>query len=93
MPYSPKLVEQIKSLPVDSLNAKLGRWAVYLDVSAVQIAQATGATRQSVYNWFKGGTILSAYRPAVRHLIEIMKTCKTSEEAWSRICQVLDLSN
>ena len=93
MAYSPKLVEQIKTLPVDSLNAKLGRWAVYLDISAVQIAQATGATRQSVYNWFKGGAILGAYRPAVAYLIEVVKTCRTCDEAWSGICQASDLHN
>ena len=93
MSYSPKLVEQIKALPVDSLNAKLGRWAVYLDISAAQIAQATGATRQSVYNWFRGGNILGAYRPAVQHLIEVMKTCKTSEETWRKVCQAFNLPN
>jgi hypothetical protein len=93
MSYSPKIIEQIKALPPNLLGAQLGRWAVYLDISAVQIASATGATRQSVYNWLRGGEIFVAYRPSVRYLIEIMKTCKTSEEAWSKICQAFNLNN
>lgn len=93
MPYHPKFVEQVKAAPVTSLGAKLGRWAVYLDLPAVKISAATGATRQSVYNWMKGGEVFVAYRPAVQYLIEIMQTCKTSEEAWSKICQAFDLPN
>lgn len=93
MSYRPQIIAQIKALPVSHLGAKLGRWAVYLDVPATLLADATGATRQTVYNWFKGGEIFVAYRPAVEQLIEIMKTCKTPSEARSKICQAFNLTN
>jgi len=69
-----------------SLGVRLGRWAVYLDLPAVKIAQATGATRQTVYNWMKGGDVARAYRPAVERVIECMQGTKTGEEAWEKIC-------
>jgi hypothetical protein len=90
MPYHPKIIEKIKSQPM-SLGTRLGRWAVYLDVPAAKIAMAIGATRQSVYNWMKGGEVFVAYRPAVERVINIMQSCQTGEEAWSKICKEFDL--
>jgi hypothetical protein len=91
MPYRPELIAQIKSAPAGALGSRLGRWAVYHDISAQRIAYATGATRQSVYNWMRGGEILQAYRPAVERLIEIMQRSGAAEDTWSKICQALDL--
>lgn len=91
MAYRTEFIAQIKKLPPNLLGVKLARWAVYFDLPATKIADATGATRQSVYNWFKGGEVFVAYRPAVERLIEIMKTSKTSEEVRSRICQEFNL--
>ena len=90
MPYQTRIIEKIKSQPL-TLGTKLGRWAVYLDLPAVKIAQAVGATRQSVYNWMKGGEVFTAYRPAVERVINCMQTSQTAEEAWRKICSEFDL--
>ena len=90
MPYHPKIVAVIKAQPL-TLGVRLGRWAVYLDVPAVKLALAIGATRQSVYNWMKGGEVFVAYRPAVTRVIECMQSSKTAEEAWGKICTEFDL--
>ena len=90
MPYHPKIVAVIKAQPL-TLGVRLGRWAVYLDVPAVKLALAIGATRQSVYNWMKGGEVFVAYRPAVTRVIKCMQSSKTAEEAWGKICTEFDL--
>ena len=90
MPYHPKIVAVIKAQPL-TLGVRLGRWAVYLDVPAVKLALAIGATRQSIYNWMKGGEVFVAYRPAVTRVIECMQSSKTAEEAWGKICTEFDL--
>lgn len=90
MPYHPKVVEQIKKQP-PSLGTKLGRWAVYHDLPAAKLAAAIGATRQSVYNWFKGGEVFVAYRPAVERVIACMQSSTTADEAWRKICTEFNL--
>ena len=90
MPYHSKIVAVIKAQPL-TLGVRLGRWAVYLDVPAVKLARATGATRQSVYNWMKGGEVFVAYRPAVLRVIKCMESSQTAEEAWRKICMEFDL--
>ena len=90
MAYTRNVIEQIKSQPM-SLGVRLGRWAIFLDIPAAKIALATGATRQSVYNWFKGGEVARAYRPAVELTIACMQGAKTGEEAWEAIRQQFGL--
>lgn len=90
MSYQSHLIALIKAQPL-TLGTRLGRWAVFLDLPAVKIALATGATRQSVYNWMKGGEVFVAYRPAVTRVIECMQSSKTAEEAWGKICKEFDL--
>lgn len=91
MPYQPKIVAHIKRLPMSNLGAKLGRWAVYHDLSVAKLAVATGATRQSVYNWLKGGEVFVAYRPRVETIIKILESSKDVDSAWSTICKAFDL--
>jgi hypothetical protein len=91
MAYQQKVVDQVKKLPLTNTGARLGRWMIYLDLPATKIATVTGATRQTVYNWLKGGVILAPYRPAVDRLIEVMSKCKTSEEAWRKICHEFNI--
>jgi hypothetical protein len=88
--YQPRFIAQIKDTPL-SLGTLLARWAVLLDIPVAKLALAVGATRQSVYNWMKGGEVFVAYRPAVKQIIDIMQTSQTSEEAWSKICKTFNL--
>lgn len=85
MPYHIDFVEKVKTQP-SSLGTTLGRWAIFLDLPVSKIATAVGATRQSVYNWMKGGEVFAGYRPAVSQAIDCMKDSKTAEEAWKKMC-------
>jgi len=95
MPYHPKVVTEVKKLPLTHMGAALGRWAIYFDLPVIKIAIATGATRQSVYNWMKGGEIFKAFKPRVLAMIKIMEqahaTNKTTEDVWRTICREFNL--
>ena len=73
------------------MGSKLGKWAVVLDFSVSRVAIATGATRQTVYNWFSGGEVTPSYRERVQALIEIMANSSTADEAWGKACQHFNL--
>ena len=90
MAYSPQVIAAVRGTPV-TLGRRLGRWAVHLDFPVAQIAEITGATRQTVYNWFNGGEVFVAYRPSVEALIKVLQTCTTQEEAWSKACKAFNL--
>ena len=72
MAYSPQILDTVKRAP-KTLGNQLGRWAVYLDFPVTKISALTGVSRQTVYNWFGGGEVFVAYRPAVTNLITILK--------------------
>lgn len=91
MPYSAKTHYLVKKGP-RTLGNSLGRVAVDLDFSVSRIAQATGATRQTVYNWMAGGDVLNPYKPIVERLLVILKTAKDAEAAWSTVCTEFNLS-
>jgi len=91
MTYSAKLIADIGKAP-KTLGNQLGRWATHLDFSVVRVALVTGATRQSVYNWFKGGEVFVAYRPIVQALIKVLQSSGTAEEAWLRSVTLFNLN-
>ena len=84
MPYSDKMKETIARAP-KTLGNQLGRWAVHLDLPVMKISDYTGATRQTVYNWFSGNDVTPAYRERVPHLLSVLRTCTTAEEALRKI--------
>lgn len=90
MAYTERFISRIKAMPI-TLGSQLGRWAIYHEISPTMIAKATGATRQSVYNWMKGGGILHVYRPSIERLVACMQNSKTPEEALLRICREFDI--
>ena len=90
MAYHQRFIDQVKKAP-PCLGSKLGRWAVYHEITPTQIAQATGATRQSVYNWMKGGEVFVAYRPAVEKIINLMSRAQSGEDAWRLLCMEFNL--
>ena len=90
MSYSIKTVDAVKKAP-KTLGNQLGRWAVHLDFPVTKIAALTGASRQTVYNWFEGGEVFIAYRPSVTNLITIFKSSSTADDAWSKACKAFDL--
>ena len=92
MAYSDQIKDTVKKAP-KTLGNQLGRWAVHLDFPVTRIAELTGASRQSVYNWFAGGEVFVAYRPAVTNLIKILQSSTSAEEAWSKACTAFDHNN
>ena len=90
MPYAAQTIYLINKGP-RNLGNKLGRAAIRLDFSVMRIAQATGATRQTVYNWMSGGEVLTPYRPLVERLIAILNDARDAETAWKKTCQEFNL--
>jgi hypothetical protein len=80
MPYSDKIVATIAKAP-KTLGNRLGRWAVQLDFPVIKVSEFTGATRQSIYNWFGGAEVSPAYRRSVENLLAILQSSSTAEEA------------
>ncbi len=80
MAYSDDIKRTTKAAP-KTLGNQLGRWAIHLDFPVIQIAKFTGATRQTVYNWFSGTDVTPAYRMRVQSLLNILQSSQTSEEA------------
>lgn len=92
MPYAEKLKDEITNAP-KTVGNQLGRWAVYLDFSVARISKATGATRQTVYNWVTGGQVTQAYRGRVKDLLDILKASTSGEQAWKKVCQQYNIKN
>lgn len=61
------------------------------DISVLRLAKATGATRQTVYNWLTGGEIANAYKTRVEELTDILQNVHHTEDAWRTICQRFNL--
>lgn len=81
MAYSTKTLARLRITP-KTLGSTLGLLAVRRQFSVIDIAKVTGASRQTVYNWFDGGEVLAPYQPLVKRLITILKQARTAEEAW-----------
>lgn len=90
MPYAANTIYLVKKGP-RNLGNTLGRIAVELDFSVNKIAKATGATRQTVYNWMSGGEVMTPYRPVVTKLVELLNTASNAENAWRKVCQEFNL--
>lgn len=80
MPYSPETQMKALSKPFTTGKSLL-RWAIKLDFPVTSIAQYTGATRQTIYNWLDGTEVSPAYRERVTALLSILQSSKTVEEA------------
>jgi len=80
MPYSEQIKSATRAAP-KTLGNQLGRFAIHLDFPVIKIAEFTGATRQTVYNWFSGTEVTKSYRDRVQSLLNILQNSKTVEEA------------
>jgi hypothetical protein len=80
MAYSEEIKQTTNTAP-KTLGNQLGRWAIHLDFPVIEVAKFTGATRQTVYNWFSGTEVTPSYRTRVQSLLNILQNSKSSEEA------------
>jgi len=86
MAYS-ETIRQSTAKAEKTLGNQLGRWAIKLNLPVIQISQYTGATRQTVYNWFAGTEVTPSYRTSVTNLLRILQTSSTVEEAMKKCKQ------
>lgn len=91
MAYYKSTIRKKLALAPAGLGKTLGNEAVRINLSAVRIAKATGATRQTVYNWFFSGQVAPYYRDKVNVVLEIMHNAGTAEQAWGLICAHFNL--
>lgn len=68
------------------IGVELQREAERLAFSVLRIATATGATRQTVYNWFKRSPMAPYYRDRALELLDILRNAQTAEQAWRKAC-------
>ena len=73
MKYYSATVRQRVRTGGQSPGLQLARLAVKHDYSVAEIATMTGASRQTVYNWYAGHKVSNAYIAHVRKLIEHIK--------------------
>jgi hypothetical protein len=85
MPYAAQTITRVSKAP-RTLGNRLGRVAVQKQFSVTRISGATGATRQTVYNWLFGGEILSPYQPVVERLLRVLEEAKSADHAWRKVC-------
>jgi transposase-like protein len=82
-------MEKNKRPPVEGSMFVLN--ALNFGLSITQIAKAVGVSRQTVYNWMRGGKVLNICKRPMNVTTEIIKSSITPDEAWSKICRMLDL--
>ena len=92
MPYHSSTQNRALAASDNSLEQRLLHVATELDFSVIRIAACTGATRQTVYQWFRGRSVSAAYLPQVEKLLRILETAKTAEKAWSIACKKFNLT-
>ena len=90
MTYSVKTVHDVKNAP-KGLGNTLGRLAVSLDFSVMRLAKATGASRQTIYNWMLGGEVMGVYQPRVERIVQILKDARSADTAWGQMCKEFNL--
>lgn len=78
-------------LDPSELGVVLKREADRLEFSVIRISKATGATRQTVYNWFDKSPVAPYYRDKVVALLDIMTDAQTAEQAWRKACSQFQL--
>lgn len=81
MAYSQAAKDAVKKAP-KTLGVQMLRWAIAKDFSVVKISKATGATRQTIYNWMHGAIVSPAYRERTKSLLEILIASPTGKQAW-----------
>ena len=93
MAYHINTVRAVRQNPPNTLGSRLGYAAVKIGLPVTKISAATGATRQTVYAWMRGGPVFTPYRATVTKTINILQASKTSEEAWRNLCSAFNLTN
>lgn len=75
MPYFQKTKDGVRKLKLANapLGVRLAKLAVKKDLSVIEIAKRTGASRTTIYSWFAGKGVTNAYKKTVTDLIAELK--------------------
>jgi len=92
MAYHPTTQQRAKDAKAKTLDERLLQAATRLEFSVIRIAACTGATRQTVYQWYKGRNVSAAYAQRVEQLLRILETAKNADRAWSTACKKFSLT-
>lgn len=71
-PYSTNFLYQIGTTKDVTLGVKLARAAVASNIPASYVAAAIGASRITVYAWYRGRPLREKYRKMVEAFIELL---------------------
>lgn len=72
-PYSDKFLSSLSTADATQVGVQLGRLCVDGNLPASYIAIALGATRMSVYNWFRGQDIRRKKRKEIEALVSVLR--------------------
>lgn len=92
MGYSFNTIEMVNKAP-KTLGTQVARAAIRINFPVTKVAKITGASRQTIYNWFTGGGVLNAYKQRMEALVDILENSNNEEEAWSKACTTFNLQD
>lgn len=72
-PYSPQLVESVRSPAVYRLGVDLAGACIKASLPASYVAQVFGISRQALHAWFRGGAIRPRRRREIEVFIELLE--------------------
>lgn len=70
MSYHASTRRDFDNAPSGTLGATLWAACSAKNVSVMQVAKATGASRMTVYNWFRSGRVAPSYQKCVKALVK-----------------------
>lgn len=73
MAYSDEIKQAVRGPTGGQLGKMLGKLAVKYEFPVIEISAITGATRPTVYKWFRGGNVATFYKNAVEDLITTIR--------------------
>ena len=86
--YTHSFKERVLSSP-ESIGTLLAKEAMRLDVAPSVLQAHIGVSKQTLYNWFRGGNIARPYRRSVELTLEAMAKSNTQDEVLKQLCQSL----
>jgi hypothetical protein len=81
MTYRTDFRQKITSNYSRTLGSKLAKQAVRLGVPVANIAYATNLSRQTIYNWFKTGSVAERYHDRATKLLQLLTDAKDLDDA------------
>lgn len=81
MTYRTDYRERIDALHARRLGFKLAKQAMRLGVPVVNIARATNLSRQTIYNWFRTGSVAERYNERATKLLQLLTSASDLDDA------------